>query len=322
MAGRFHKLTRELIKQEIQTLVAEEEQLGDDRLKSKNVAVFPLSYQGVDEKYSALGRGLSEMLTVDLGKVSELNLLERLRLQTLLDELALAQTEFIDPESAPRVGKILGAGRIVAGSVNVMEEDRLQVDLFSWDIVNRNFPEAVTESDELDNLFRMEKQLVFGIIDEMGVEITPEEREDIQRIPTQNLQAFLAYCRGLEQEAAGNPAAAARFFQQAAQIDPNFQEAAIHAEAAEGLSTAGGSPDQVLGKLAAIETEATGPSTSQEDLVNSRLRNLGNSIGSNFVPGQDSRKSSEEAQNSGADFGELQEPPLPPAPQNPNRPPR
>jgi hypothetical protein len=49
-----------------------------------------------------------------------------------------------------------------------------------------------------------------------------------------------------------------------------------------------------------------------QDLRDDRLINLGGNIGSNFVPGQDSRKPAEDAANSGTTPGELASPPRPP----------
>ena len=311
MRGRFHELNREFVAAEIRSLVEKEDELSSDRMTEGTLAVFPFAYQGGDKKYNALGRGLSEMISNDLGQVRALTLLERLRLQILLDELQLAQTELISQESAPRAGKILGAGRILSGSFNVNQGDVLSLDVLSWDLFTQASPEAVSRSDGLNNLFRLEKEIVFRIIDEMNIELTQEERDNIQRVPTANLQAFLAYCRGLEQMDGGNPNVAFGFFQQAASLDPNFSEAQSAAETAESVTQAGGSAQEAVDLIAAVESSA-GAEITAGDLLEDRLQKLEQNVGSNFLPGQDNRKSAEEADNSGADLGELAEPPPPP----------
>ncbi|MFQ5823097.1 MAG: tetratricopeptide repeat protein [bacterium] len=312
MEGRYRRLNREIIRQEIRTLLQQEQQLSEDRMTSKTIAIFPLIYQGKDEQYAPLGKGLSEMIIIDLGQVQELQLLERIRMQTLLEELKLAQTELINKQSAPRFGKLLGAGRILAGTFNILKKKQLQVDVLSWDIINHNFPDATSQSDALENLFRLEKDLVFNVIEEMGIELTPQERDNIQHIPTKNIQAFLAFCKGLEKEDAMQFNAAVKFYQEAIKLDPDFKAAANKSEAAESLSQAGGSSEDVLGQIVKIEGQEIVPVTSPNDLINNRLQNLGSNVGSNFVPGQDSRKSTEEASSSGADLGELPKPPEPP----------
>jgi len=224
--------------------------------------------------------------------------------------MALVKSASFDQSTAPRFGKVLGAGRIVAGAFNVIGKDQLQIDVQSWDIINRNFPAAATEAEALQNIFRLEKALVFNVIAGMGIELTPEEREKIQFIPTQSLQAFLAYSRGLEQEDAGQFEAAAGFYQQALQRDPNFGAAANKAEAAQSVSEAGGSKENVLVVAQKVDPVLASESpTSQSDLVTDRLKNLGLNAGSNFVPGQDNRKPAEEVDKA---YGDLRKPPVPP----------
>jgi len=131
MAGRYQQLTLDLARQEIRELLQREQQLSETRMSPQAVAVFPLRYLGEDQKFAPLGKGLSEMLITDLGKVGQLKLLERIRLQTLLDEMALAKSDFFDQSTAPRFGKLLSAGRIIAGTYNVTGKDQLQADLLS-----------------------------------------------------------------------------------------------------------------------------------------------------------------------------------------------
>jgi tetratricopeptide (TPR) repeat protein len=312
MAGRYQRLNREIIYQDIRTRLGQEQELDQDAMMPGTVAVFPLKYRGKEKKYVSLGRGLSQMLIVDLGQVEELNLLERMRLQILLQELQLAQTDIVDKQTAPRVGKLLGAGRIIAGSFDVLQKNQVQVELMSWDVINGEYPDALNQTDALPNLFKMEKDLVFDVIEKMGIELTFQERERIQRIPTQNMRAFLAYCNGLEKEDAGQFEAAVKSYQQAFDLDPNFKTAEGKAEAAEGADQAGGSSDEILNQIATIEQTEAPPTVSPHDLANTRLENLGNNIGSNFIPGQENRKATEEASSSGADLGELPKPPRPP----------
>jgi tetratricopeptide (TPR) repeat protein len=310
MSGRYQQLTYNLTRQEVRELLQQEQQLSETRMSPQAVAVFPLRYLGQDKRFAALGKGLSEMIITDLGRVDEIKLLERIRLQSLLEEIALAQSDLVDQSTAPRFGKLLGAGRIVAGTFTVTEKDQLQTDVLSWDIINRNFPAAATGTEALQNLFRLEKTIVFNVIADMGIELTPEAREKIQFIPTQNLQAFLAYCQGLEQEDAGQFARAASFYQQAAQLDPNFDLAGSKAEITQSLSEAGGSRESATAVAQTIDPPiATDAPTSQPDLVADRLQNLGVNVGSNFVPGEDTRKPTEEANKA---YGDLPKPPAPP----------
>ena len=309
MAGRYHQLTLDVTRQEVRALLVQEQQLREDRMAPSAVAVFPLRYLGRNKKFAPLGKGLSELIIGDLGQVRALKLLERIRLQALLDEMALAsKSDFFDQSTAPRYGKLLGAGRIVAGAYNVVGKEQLRIDVQSWDIINRNFPAAATEAEALQNIFRLEKTIVFNVIADIGIELTQEEREKIQFIPTQNLQAFLAYSRGLEEEDAGRFDAAANFYQQAIKLDPNFGAALTKTEIAQGMIVAG-SKEKAATAAQKIDPLDAESSTTQSDLVSERLQNLSLNTGSNFVPGQDSRKPAEELNKA---YGDLRQPPSPP----------
>jgi tetratricopeptide (TPR) repeat protein len=314
MEGRYRWLTRQMVREQIRQLLRQEPQLGAGQASAKTVAVLPLLYHGSDQAYAPLGKGLSEMMITDLSQVKSLTVVERVRLQALLDEFALGKSGMVDGQTAARAGKLLGAGRFVAGAYNVLGKDRVRVDVDFTDVVNPNASRDVSKTDALANLFKMEKALVFRTIVNMGIELTPEEEENIQRVPTKNLQAFMAYCTALAKEDAGQLKEAAKFYRQAVKLDPQFTEARSKAEAVESLSFAGGSSEIFLAQIDAKETAADAESTpasgeegSAKPLVTTRLINVNHNIGSTFIPGQDRRNPMEEEQAS-----ELGGPPGPP----------
>jgi hypothetical protein len=80
-------------------------------------------------------------------------------------------------------------------------------------------------SDQLAQLFAMEKSLVLELLGRLGVSLTPAEQRALAERPTADLQAFLSFSRGLEAEDRGRFNEAAQFFQQAALRDPAFSAA-------------------------------------------------------------------------------------------------
>lgn len=304
MRGRYEWLLRQEIRRKMQELMAREDTLG---VSPNVVAVLPFAYQGDDEQYAPLGYGLSEMITVDLANIDELTLVERTRLQELLDELKLAQSEYVDQSTAPRVGHLLGAGRLVGGGYNVLGDETLRTDVTLAEVGEEaRSPDLQTRSGALAQLFELEKEIVFEVVDRLGVELSAQERKEIERVPTRNLQAFLAYSRGLEQEARGNYDAAAEAFRQAHQLDPSFSSAADRQEEAAGLSAASGGTEQALGAAQRIESPAR-----QIDLVNNRQQILSETIGSMPSMGDDG---DENDRQPAAESGNatLEDPPPPP----------
>jgi hypothetical protein len=93
-------------------------------------------------------------------------------------------------------------------------------------------------TDALDALFTMQKALVFQLFDQLGVTLTPAERQAIERRPTSNLGAFLQYSRGLQAADDGRFEDAARFFNDARSIDPGFSIAAVRAQSTQAAAQA------------------------------------------------------------------------------------
>ena len=304
MEGRYHTLSRRVAQDEIREQLAREAEIGGET-SPRILAVVAFNYQGADRQYAPLGRGLAEMLTIDLGKVPGLQLVERVRLQTLLDELELGQSDAIDAATAPRMGRLLGAGRLIGGSYNVLSGTNFSVDAAVVSVENATVPAVESRSGSVSDFFRLQKEVAFALIEELGYTLTPEQREQIQREQTQNLQAFLAYSRGLQEEDAGNFDAAAEHFRQAHQIDPGFDAAAVQQETAEGMRDAEGMTEDVIAQAARQEVISERPI----DLMQNRVQTLGASMGASLLPGQDARKPFAEAADGGAT--ELPDPPPP-----------
>lgn len=304
--GRYRILTREIVQRQFQALLRDEQKLKTERIVPKAVAVFPLAYQGTDPKYNALGKGLSEMMLIDLGQVKSLTMIERIRIEALLGELQFGQSSKVDPATAPRLGKLLGAGKIVSGVFNV-SNNNLRMDVAAWDVVNKKFPDLKSKSDDLDNLFKIEKEIVFGVIKELGITLTPQEREKVQFIPTKNILAFINYCLGLQNEDARDFQSAKVYYNQAVTIDPNFGLAKTKLAAAEALNIGGGSKEEALSVAEQIDPSAK-KKKDRINLVIDRLNNLEGGIGIPFKQGQDDRKAAQEP----ADGVLLPGPPAPP----------
>ena len=307
MKARYEILNREMIRLDVKNKLAQEAQLGTSTMSPNAIAVFPFAMQMGKDEYAPLGKGLAEMMITDLSQVPNLKLVERIRVQALLDEMALAQTGMIDMNTAPRMGKLVSAGRIVNGSYRVDDRSRVQLDVSFWDLLQQQQPSISSKNDVLNNLFLLEKDLVFNLVENMGIELTPAQRARIQRIPTKNMQAFMAYCMGLEMEDAGQFEAAAQYYEKAVKIDPQFRKAGAKANLCQKMAVMRGprpKPAQFAGgmrsgRITDYRALKAGMQPVKLNLMQQRFQNLSINIGSTFVPGQDSRKSAEEAETSG-----------------------
>jgi tetratricopeptide (TPR) repeat protein len=303
---RLKMLMDKRIKEWAKTQMAQEESLEVAEIHPNTVGVTYFRTYELDSSLVVLGRGLAEFMTTDLSKVEELKVVERLRLDRLLEELELGRTDYVDKSTAPRVGKLLGAYQLVTGSVlgaageklridaalvltqtgevslsseeitqtmlfdlgyykreidgklgsltkeairafqgdrglkttgvvdaqtqQQLEEahKRVQVSKQDWKLPPDRDPQITVElfeTGDVKEFFKLEKRLVFGILDSMGLELTREERDAIEEVPTESFLALLAYCRGLDYLDQGMYPEAESQFGKALSEDPNFQEA-------------------------------------------------------------------------------------------------
>ena len=238
--GRLQLVRRQALRLAIRASVAREQELAA-RPSPATVAVFPFLTSAQDSALTPLARALAEMLADDLALPGRLTIVERVRVQALLDEVALGNAGAVDPASAARGGRLLGAGRIVQGQLSGSME-RLRIDAAVIGVGEATDRGVRVQQDAADRLFAMQAALALQVVEDLGVSLTPAERERITRRPTQNLQALLAYGRGLEASDAGRYGEAATFFRQAIRLDPGFRQASERAATNTSMQQAATTP--------------------------------------------------------------------------------
>lgn len=252
VAARLPIVRRNELRQTLAETLAEEETLDVARVDPTAVAVFPFLYRGLNPDYRPLGRALSAMLVTDLSQTDRLRVLERMEIQVLMDELDLAETGVVDPGSAVRGGRLLGAANVVQGAIGGSEDVvSLQASVVELGGGGPDGSPSVSDEDGADRLFDMEKRVALGLYEALGIELTVAEREAVERRWTTNLRALLEFGQGLEAEDAGDYVRAAAHFRRAAELDPDFEEAETRASATEGLAEAARTSTGVLAREAA-----------------------------------------------------------------------
>lgn len=312
--GRLYVLSNRQIKHQVDLLLSQERAL--DVISSPNNAVAVAGFQNLtgEPKLDLLQKGLVDMLITDLSQVRIMNVVERARLQHIMKELALGQTGLLAEENLPRLGQLLGASHIIAGTLVGLGGQDLQINssISHLKYGIKSNPQKIIGS--LQDFIKLEKDLVFEIIDKFGIKLSLEERLAIQEVPTTDMTAFWAYCRGLDLEEKGMYPQAAQQFQRAAQIDPNFtraQSAAIKMDAMRDFSPSPPKPkqSQILAKGGsrhrdrASRTKAESHYKTQllrsdpklKDKLADRLQRTANHVTPGFVPSIESRKPTSES---------------------------
>jgi TolB-like protein len=255
---RLSVLGRLELQQAVRSALARERELSSRQPEARIVGVFPFLTTMSDPQLHPLGTAFAEILTSDLAQTERLHVVERARVQQLLDEIKLAEARRVDPATAVRSGRLLGAGTIVQGRI----EGAPNALAFQAAVVrvqtNASAGNPLRERDALARLFDVEKKLALGIYDRMGIQLTAAERDRVTHQATRNVQALLELGFGLEAQDAGHFSEAAAHFTRAAELDPGFAlarqratEAAIQVRA-DAFSTAS------LGQLALADVGGMG----------------------------------------------------------------
>ena len=219
------------------------------------VAVVPLRLVSADPRYAALEVGLAALLITDLQLLGRFPLVERLSIRKIADELELADDGLVDPATAARLGRIVQAGRLVTGSIAIPADGTIAVDVTVTSAIDARSTGSGLRSARLEELFDLEKELVFDIARQLGYAVSEADRERILQNGTRNLQAFLAYSQGLEALDRGDYATATARLAEATRLDGGFTSAREMLQASEGAraSEAVGGADVLAAEAEAVE---------------------------------------------------------------------
>jgi tetratricopeptide (TPR) repeat protein len=215
-----------------------------------------------------------------IGPASRAGITAALKEQWRFPTMATSRPGIINPESAPRLGSLLGARRFVQGSFIPLSDTEIQLSADLYEIERTRETSSVPPvSGALEEILYLENQLVYLILDDLGIEPTAAERELIDQVPTEDFEAFLAFCRGLEYEELGLPGQAASAYGEAVRLDPAFNEA-VHQEKINSTSE---TDQDALDRTEVVRSNDS-PEERQE-----RLNNTGELIGLGPVPESDNQ---------------------------------
>jgi TolB-like protein len=157
----------------------------------KSIAVLPFINDSPDQENTYFINGIMDEILNNLQKIKDFRVLSRTS-----SEKYRGLTKF----SIPEIAKALDANYIVEGSGQKYGNTfRLRVQL----IAARNEKHLWAESFEQEikeakDIFKIQSQIAQAIATELRASITPEEKQSIDRIPTNNLEAYDLYLKGRE----------------------------------------------------------------------------------------------------------------------------
>lgn len=223
IVGRLDWLKRSTYSRQVQQAVQQAPMLRVETLNPKSVAVLYFMSLSEEPRWRPLQKGLAELIARDLRGVAGVEVVDRLKINALMQEQGLSVSDLNDENSISRLAKSLECFHIVNGSFMVTPDMRLTLDASIYKADAAVFPDRADFDGSLTRLFKMEKELVLRIIDNLGIELDMQQRQKLLEIPTENIAAFLSYSEGLDALDREDFEGAQNHFRLAIEEDPAFR---------------------------------------------------------------------------------------------------
>ncbi|GMQ82777.1 MAG: hypothetical protein BMS9Abin05_2239 [Rhodothermia bacterium] len=201
----------------------------DGNIRTVAVLDFTNNSPGPDgADWDAMSLGFATMLITNLTGGVNLKIVERERIQWILKELELQQkSKNMDPATAVRIGKLIGAQSVILGGFWIIGKDFWLGTRF----VNVETSE-VLDANKVEGKWANMPQLVQDLavqiaatinttIDEASIDVTKR---------TQSADAMFSYAQGLDFEGQGSYTAAYNKYMQAYEYDSGYSQALVRAE--------------------------------------------------------------------------------------------
>jgi adenylate cyclase len=182
-----------------------------------SIAVLPFDNLSGNLEETYFSDGMTEDLITDLSKVSGLMVIARNSSFAYRGKTVSIAT----------VGRELGVRYVVEGSVR-REGDRIRITAQLIDASNDAHIWAERYDREMKAIFDLQDDVRQKIVAALAVKLAPGESERLAQKPTNNIDAYDYWARGLALESRFTPednAEARRMFMRAIEIDPKFARA-------------------------------------------------------------------------------------------------
>ena len=249
--------------------LAQEAALEAAQMPGNTLSVLYFSNATGQPELDALRKGLAFMLMTDLSTIRDLVLVERVKLQALVEEMGLGASGLVETGSAPRVGRLLGARFLVGGdisggagtgssgvafdegTISRAIESRIRIDPDLLDVPavrNMDLPAA---EGTVSVLFQIQKELLFSIVEQLEISLSETQKAAL-RIPlSTNARALFYFFMGLDYSDRQMYDRAGSYYEKANQAEPGLRPAT---DALKELRQLGlyGSPEKPMSLLKSV----------------------------------------------------------------------
>src|SRR5438093_1928395 len=182
----------------------------------KSIAVLPFENLSDYKENAYFADGIQDDVLTNLSKIGDLKVISRTSVMPYRGKAS----------NAREIGKTLGVGAILEGSVRRIG-NRVRVNV---QLINAGTDEHMWAEDydrDLTDVFAIQTDLARQIVRELQAKLSPMETAQIERRPTENGEAYLAFMQGHEMfyradKFRSNTEKAEQLFEKATKLDPNF----------------------------------------------------------------------------------------------------
>ncbi len=185
----------------------------------KSIAVLPFENLSDEKENAYFADGIQDDVLTNLSKIGDLKVISRTSVMPYRGKAS----------NVREIGKALGVGTILEGSVRrIGNRVRVNVQLINADTDEHLWAEDYDR--DLTDVFAIQTDLAQQIVRELQAKLSPMEKAQIERKPTENSEAYLAFVEAHDlftrmDKFRSNTEKAEQLFEKATKLDPNFAAA-------------------------------------------------------------------------------------------------
>ena len=188
----------------------------ESSVPEKSIAVLPFENLSPDPNNAYFADGIQDEILTRLSKIADLKVISR--------------TSTAHYKSAPtnlaQIAKQLGVAHILEGSVQ-KSGDAVRVNVQLIKAASDSHLWADTFDRKLTDIFSVESEVAKAIADQLRAKLSGQEAQVIAAKPTDDVEAYDAYLRGLAYtlktfSTRANALGAQKYFKEAVRLDPKF----------------------------------------------------------------------------------------------------
>ena len=179
---------------------------------------------GAAAEYAPLSKGLAEMLITELAGNTNIRVVERDRLQALLEEQNLATANRVEPGTAAKLGKVLGALHMLMGTFVVDPKGQMRMDVRAINTETSELEYATSVTGKADRMLELLGQLGTKVNTGLKLPAAPVSFQPGQQVGAKGgnqLKSMMLLSRALEARDRKDQAQAVALMQQAVDANPD-----------------------------------------------------------------------------------------------------